>query len=79
MLASRICKRLSIPFIEYKIIEIDGEKCCVYEDFITGDTELVTAWLLKRLIKKDNITSAYESFMQKAEELGIADVRVALT
>jgi len=75
VLASRICNRLGIPFINYEIIEIDDIKYCVCEDFITGDTELVTAWHIKNLIKKDNSTSDYDSFIAKAEELGIKDVR----
>ena len=75
VLASRICERLGIPYINYEIIELDGRKYCVCEDFITGDTELVTAWHIKKLIKKDNNTSDYDSFVAKAEELGIKDAR----
>jgi len=75
VLTSRICKRLGIPFVYYEIIEIDGEKYNVCEDFITGDTELVTALHIKNLIKKDNHVSNYESFIAKVEELGIKDVR----
>ncbi|MCL1983788.1 MAG: HipA domain-containing protein [Methanomassiliicoccaceae archaeon] len=75
VLASRICGRLGIPFINYEVIRLDGEKYCVCEDFINGDTELVTAWHIKNLIKKDNSVSDHESFIAKAEELGIPDAR----
>ncbi|MCL2798190.1 MAG: HipA domain-containing protein, partial [Firmicutes bacterium] len=75
VLASRICKRLGIPFVNYEIIELDGKRYSVCEDFITGDTELVTAWHIKQLVKKDNNTSDYESLIAKAEELGIQSVR----
>ncbi len=75
VLTSRICKRLGIPFVNYEIIEIDGEKYSVCEDFITGDTELVTAWHIKNLIQKDNHTSDYDSFVAKVESLGIQDAR----
>ena len=75
VLASRICGRLGIPFIDYEVVEIDDEKYCVCEDFITGDTELVTAWHIKNLIMKDNSVSGYESFIAKAEEFGISDAR----
>ncbi|MDR2202326.1 MAG: HipA domain-containing protein [Clostridiales bacterium] len=75
VLASRICKRLGIPFVNYEIIELDGKKYSACEDFITGDTELVAAWHIKQLIKKDNNTSDYESMIAKAEELAIKDVR----
>ena len=75
VLASRICERLGIPHINYRMIELDGSKYCVCEDFITGETELVTAWNIKNLIKSDNNTSDYDSFISKTEEFGIKDVR----
>jgi hypothetical protein len=75
VLASRICDRLGIPYIDYGIIELDGIKYCVCEDFITGDTELVTAWHIKNLIKSENHISDYDSFISKAEEFGIENVR----
>jgi hypothetical protein len=75
VLASRICKRLDIPFVNYEIIELDGIKYSACEDFISTDTELVTAWHIKQLIEKDNNTSDYDSIITKAEELGIQDVR----
>lgn len=63
VLASRICARLNIPFVDYEITDIGGGRYCVCEDFITEDTELVTARYIKNLIKKDNRTSDYESFI----------------
>jgi len=75
VLASRICERLGIPYIDYWIIEMDGAKYCVCEDFITGDTELVAAWNVKNLIKSENHISDYDSFITKAEEFGIEDAR----
>ncbi|MDR0751237.1 MAG: HipA domain-containing protein [Christensenellaceae bacterium] len=75
VLSSRICKRLGIPFVNYEVMEFDDKKYSVCEDFITSDTELVTAWHIKQLIKKDNNTSDYDSIIAKAEEFGIKDVR----
>ena len=76
VLASRICERLGIPFVNYDIVDIDGTKYCVCEDFVTGDTELVTAWHIKNLIKKnDDGVSDHDAFVTKAEELGIKDAR----
>ena len=58
-------------------IEVKGkkEKYSVCEDFITGDTELVAAFRVSKLIAANNNTSKYEAFVKKAEELGIADAR----
>jgi len=75
VLASRICMRLGIPVVNYEITEMDGERYSVCEDFITGDTELVTARYVRAPKKKNNRVSDYESFIAKAEELGIPDVR----
>ncbi|MDR1697809.1 MAG: HipA domain-containing protein [Erysipelotrichaceae bacterium] len=75
ILAARICKRLGIPFVDYWVIDIDGEKYSVCEDFITSNTELVAAWRITKLIKTDSNTSAYEAFVKKVEELGIVDAR----
>ena len=75
VLASRICERLGIPAVKYDIIDIGGVKYSICGDFITDDTELVTARSVKNLIKKDNRTSDYDSFVAKAEELGIGDAR----
>ncbi|MDR0831479.1 MAG: HipA domain-containing protein [Bacillales bacterium] len=78
VLASSICKRLNIPFVNYEVIDIDNKKYNLCEDFITGETELVTAWHIKQLIKKDNNTSDYESFITKVESLGIENVRLRI-
>jgi hypothetical protein len=75
ILASRICERLGIPHVNYEVTEINGIRYSVCEDFITGDTELVTAWHIKKLIKKENHVSDHESFIKKVEELGIPDIR----
>ena len=75
VLASRICERLGIPHVNYEIIKLDGERYSVCEDFITGDTELVPAYRIKQLIKKENHVSDHKSFIKKVEELGIQDVR----
>jgi hypothetical protein len=75
VLASRICERLGIPYVNYEIMEVDGERYSVCEDFITGDTELVPANRMKKLMKKENHVSDYESFIRSVEDLGIPDVR----
>lgn len=75
VLASRICDRLGIPYAPYTMKEQSGKIYSVCEDFIDGDSELVTAWHIKNLIKRDNNASDYDSIIAKAEELGIFDVK----
>jgi len=76
VLATMICKRLSIPHIPYELLDIDGVKHSVCEDFITGETELVPAARIKCLYKKDNKTSDYEAYVMQVEKLGISDARL---
>jgi len=78
VLASRICERLGISYVNYEITEYDNDRYSVCEDFITGETELVPAYRIKTLIKKENHVSDYESFIKKVEELGLPDVRKKL-
>jgi hypothetical protein len=78
VLAARICKRLGIPFVDYFVLEIDGVKYSVCEDFITGDTELMPAWRIKSLFKKDNNTSDYDAFIAEVEKFGISDARLRI-
>lgn len=75
VLASRICEHLGIPYVNYRIMELDGERYSVCEDFITGETELVPAYRIKCMIKRENHVSDYESYISKVEELGIRDAR----
>jgi len=75
VLASRICRRLGIPYINYEIMRTDGENYSVCDDFITGDTELVTGWQIRRSVRNENNTSEYDRYLGAAEPLGIPDVR----
>jgi hypothetical protein len=78
VLASMICDKLGIPYTKYWLEKLDGKYYCACEDFITPDTELVTAWHIKSLIKKDNSISDYDSFIKKCEELEIKDIRLRI-
>jgi hypothetical protein len=78
VLAARICKRLGIPFVDYFVLEIDGVRYSVCEDFITGDTELMPAWRIKSLFKKANNTSDYDAFITEVEKFGISDARLRI-
>lgn len=75
VVASLIMDRLNVPHIPYKVIfDEEGEPYSVCEDFITKDTELVSAWRVMQSIKKDNSTSVYQHYINCCEELGIKDI-----
>lgn len=71
-IACAIMKRLSIPHVDYRIIKENRFPYSVCEDFISKDTELVTAWYLMNTRKKPNHISVYQHFVSCCEYLGIA-------
>ena len=50
----------------------------VCEDFITTDTELISAWYVMQTQKKENHVSIYQHYLKRCEDLGIAGVQDAL-
>ena len=76
--ATLIAERLGIPHVPYKVIWDDETPYSVCEDFITADTELVSAWRVMQTAKKDNSTSVYRHYMNCCEALGIEGVAHAV-
>lgn len=71
VVASEIAERLDIPHIPYTVIWNNGAPYSVCEDFVTRDTELVTAWRIMQTKKKSNSDSVYTHFLKCCDELGI--------
>ena len=44
VIASRIMSALDIPHVEYGLLDVIGQTCSLCEDFVTRDTELVSAY-----------------------------------
>ena len=78
VIASKIMDRLGIDHVPYNIIWEDGEPYSVCEDFVTRDTELISAWRIMQTQKKDNSTSVYQHFVNCCKSLGAPDVVPAL-
>lgn len=72
-IASGIMERLGIPHVPYAVIWHGGAPYSVCEDFVTMDTELVSAWRIFQTRKKSNSTSVYRHFVDCCEALGIRD------
>lgn len=69
--ASRVMERLDIPHVSYSLSMIDDYPYSICEDFITKDTELISAWYIMQTQKKPNDVSIYEHFISCTERLGI--------
>jgi hypothetical protein len=77
--ASTIMRKLNIPHVNYTTIAIDEFPMCLCEDFITAETELVTAWNILRAGKKrQNHISIYQHFLNTCESLGIPGMRESI-
>ena len=75
VLATAIMKRLDIPCTEYTLTLIGDKPFSACKDFITAQTELVTAHNIIKSEKKPNNKSLYEHYIDCCEQRGIKDIR----
>ena len=78
-LASYICYKLNIHHAEYEVKELindDDEKEFYFlcKNFVTKNTELISAYDISKLFKKTNNESVYQHFFRCCSTLGINDV-----
>lgn len=78
VLASRIMERLSIPHAPYRLLVEDDYPYSVCEDFITPQTELISAWYIMQTMKKPNNVSVYQHYLNCCEAAGIPGIRDSL-
>lgn len=90
VLASRICERLHIPHVAYTLMkdygqdnsfcqtETDNHPYSVCDDFITPDTELISAWYIMQTVKKPNHISVYRHYLDCCQRLGVPDMEAAV-
>lgn len=78
VIASIIAQRLGIPHVPYSLFWDDGVSYSVCEDFITPDTELVSAWRVMQIAKKDNSTSVYRHYLNCCNALGVPGMEHAV-
>lgn len=78
VLASRLMERLGIPHVSYKLLMQDHYPYSVCENFITPQTELVTAWYVMQTQQKPESVSVYQHYVNCCETLGIRGIADAL-
>ena len=78
VIASKVAGWLGIPHIPYTLLWDDGVPYSVCEDFVTPDTELIPAWRVMQIQKKENQTSVYQHYRNCCEALGVPNVAHAL-
>ncbi len=78
VIATIIMEKLNIPHVPYWLIWDDGVPYSVCEDFITSDTELISAWRILQTVKKDNSTSLHRHYINLCEALGVSNITHAI-
>lgn len=78
VLASEIMKRLKIRHVDYRLVWENKLPYSICENFITADTELVTAAYIAQSFKCPNHVSFYQHFINCCERLGIPNAKSSL-
>lgn len=78
VLASRLMERLGVPHVSYALLMQDGQPYSVCDNFITPQTELVTAFYVMQTQHKPNHVSFYRHCLNCCEALGIPGMIAAL-
>ena len=71
VIATKIMERLGISHIPYSVIWYEDMPYSICENFVTVDTELVSAYYLMQIKKQDNRTSRYQHLMSCCEDIGV--------
>lgn len=75
VIASNIMQRLDIPHVNYNLIWRKNKPFSVCEDFVTPDTELVSAHRVMEIKFRANHQNEYMHFTSLCEENGISDIK----
>lgn len=78
VIASMIMKRLGISHIPYTLVWRNDEPYCACEDFVTPETELVSAFHVMKIRRKPNHLNDYMHYVTLCKENGISDIEHAL-
>lgn len=78
VIASKIMERLGIDHVSYGIIWNENEPFSVCENFVTKDTELISAHRILKLRSKENHENEYLHYVNICREIGIKDIVTAL-
>ncbi len=71
VIAAGIMQRLGIRHVSYRLLWSEGFPYSVCEDFITRDTELVSAWRVMQIQSKSNHISVWQHFVDCCQTAGI--------
>lgn len=74
VIATGVMERLGIRHVPYTLLWSDGRPYSVCEDFISPDTELVSAWRIMQTWRKSNSDSVFQHFINCCNTLGVGNI-----
>ncbi|WP_295092757.1 HipA domain-containing protein [Ruminococcus sp.] len=77
VIASIVMDRLGVDHVPYRVINIGNEPFSICEDFITKDTELVSAHRILQIRSKENHENDYLHYINTCKEIGV-DISAAV-
>ena len=77
-IATLLMEQLEISHTSYDVIMEGMYPFSVCTNFVTKDTELVSAWYVMQNFKKPNHVSVYEHYIDCCEKLGITNARTEI-
>ncbi|MDR1209459.1 MAG: excisionase [Clostridiales bacterium] len=75
VVASAIMKRLGIPHVPYMLTFDGGEPLSVCDNFLSVETELISAWKVFHSLTMRDADTDFTHFLRCCDSLGIGDVR----
>ena len=78
VIATSVMERLNIPHVSYTLFWDGDIPYSVCEDFVTANTELVSAWQVMQTQKRDNDVSVYRHYLNCCEALEVPEIAHSL-
>jgi hypothetical protein len=77
-MAASIMKRLSVPHVPYSVVWENGFPYSVCDNFITSETELISAYYIHNTMKIKDANFLYGHYLECSARLGIPDAEIRL-
>ncbi len=77
-IASKICKTLNIPHVDYDVRFIDELPYSICKDFLSQNTELIPAWAVYNHFTKPNHVSTFDHLVESYQKIGIQEAQAKI-
>ena len=77
-IANKVMEKLDIAHVKYEVVFRDGIPYSLCKNFLSKDTELISAWHVYSHLKKPNHFSVFEHLVDCYEKIGVKNPRESL-